>query len=237
MPNPAGVKKRGTHSAFNPRTPGLNYATHVKIFKRQKKAVYRVLKGKNRERLALEDLFFYFSRLERSLDSKGENTVRILSAARNLMAVVEDYAEDISQKKIGEIKVAMISKHDYSEAKLKKLEEFYRGFMVDELGEGYVHYPDMFQKLMKDGVVHQEHFEEDYIIPAVILNRFKTYRDGHLYNLLEPKEKKFMDDAFKWFLDRTPTSVYELREGASLPSWYLTDLYQAMNEYASKPAR
>ncbi len=255
MPNPAGVKKRGVYSAFNPRNPpGLNYATQGKIFKRQKKAVYRVLKRRERETDARMDLFFYFRSLERSLvlidrldligaarlDSK--KTDRILATARNAMAVVEDYAEDISQKKIGEIKVAMISKErdiysQVSEAKLKTLEKFYRDFVVWELGENYVEDPGKFQKLMKGGVVDIDFFGEDYIIPAVILNRFKTYRGGYLYNLLESKEKRFMDDAFKWFLARTPSSVYELREGAPLPSWYLKDLYQAMDEYASKLAR
>lgn len=237
MPNPAGVKKRGIHSAFNPRTPGLNYATEVKIFKRQRKAVYRALKGKEREKRAIMDLFTDFSRLEQALDSK--NSRRVYPTARNLMAGIEEYMEDISQKKIGEIKLAMVSKTDYSEAKLNKLEKFYRGFLVDELGEGYVHDPGMFQKLMKGGVVPQDNFEEDYIVPAIILDRFKTFRDGdpYLRNRIEPMEKKFMDDAFKWFLARTPSSVYELRDGAPLPSWYLTDLYQAMNEYASKLAR
>jgi len=164
---------------------------------------------------------------------KKRTDAQILSATRAALAAVEEYAEYLSEKKVDDIKVAVFERDSFAEAKLKDLETHYWSIAVHVMAENYVDVPGKFQKLMSAGIIDDSLFEESgYIIPAVILERFKNLYNGRVYNMLEPKEKKFMKESFDYLLARTPLNVYELRDGAPLPAWYLKDLYAAMDAYA-----
>jgi len=87
--------------------------------------------------------------------------------------------------------------------------------------------PKRFEKDMARGTC-EAMFDEMYTVPVSTIERFKTFRNGRVYKLFTPAEKKFMSDAFNWFMERTPPNVYKLRDGAPYPPWYLNDLFSYM---------
>jgi hypothetical protein len=210
MQTPAGVKQKGVHTAFSPRLPG-RLSMHE----------------------FLENIISRFARMQQSMYAfKKRTDAQILSATRAALAAVEEYAEYFSKKKVKDIKVAVFEQESFTEAKHKDLERHYWSLAVREMAENYVDTPGKFQRFMAAGINDGLFEELGYIIPAVVLEQFKNLYNGRVYNMLEKKEKKFMKDSFVFFLERTPRNIYELREGAPLPAWYLKDLYAAMGAYA-----
>jgi hypothetical protein len=203
MQTPAGKKQKGVHTAFTPRLPA--------------RSMHEFLKN----------IYSRFARMQESMWRKRTDA-QILSATRAALAAVEEYADYFSKKKVKDIEVAVFERKSFTEAKLEDLERYYRTLAVRDMAENYVETPGQFQELMTAGINDSLFEELGYIIPAVVLEYFKNLYNGRVYNMLEPKEKKFMKESFDFFLARTPRTVYELREGAPLPEWYLADLYKAM---------
>ena len=218
MQTPAGKKQKGVHTAFTPRLP----ARSMREF--------------------LKNITSRFARMKDSMyPFKKRTDAQILSATRAALAAVEEYAEYFSKKKVEEIQVAVFQEYkgSFTEAKLEDLEKFYRSVVVHEMADNYV---DTLQDTLKSEFknwistgINESHFEEyGYIIPAALIEKFKNLYNGRVYNMLEPKEKKFMKESFDFFMARTPLNVYELREGAPIPGWYLQDLYTVMLPMAAK---
>jgi hypothetical protein len=214
MQTPAGKKQKGVHTAFTPRLP----ARSMREF--------------------LKNITSRFARMQDSMyPFKKRTDAQILSATRAALAAVEEYAEYFSKKKVKEIQVAVFEEYkgSFTEAKLEDLEKFYRSVVVHEMADNYV---DTLETEFKNWIstgINESHFEEyGYIIPVAILEKFKNLYNGRVYNMLEPKEKKFMKESFDFFMARTPLIVYELREGAPIPGWYLADLHTAMLPMAAK---
>jgi hypothetical protein len=235
MQTPAGVKKYGVHTAFSPRRP-LRRTVHTffKLYNQQRRQIRGIVRRQDLHAEFLDNIISRFARMQQNMYAiKKRTDAQILSATRAALAAVEKYAEYLSQKKVDDIKVAVFDRDSFTEAKLKDLETHYWSIAVGTMAEDYVDAPAKFQKLMSTGIIDDGLFEEiGYVTPAVILERFKNLYNGRVYNMLEPKEKKFMKESFDFFLARTPLNVYELRDDAPIPAWYLKDLYAAMNAYA-----
>jgi hypothetical protein len=244
MLEPAGVKKRGKHVGFRPRTlsrwTSERWISNLKSTKQKNAMTFPMLVRK---------MVYNFARLQRSLyirkkRSDSEIAHRTLAALDSLFLV----ARYIHEKKSNDVQVAVFdgtkTKVDIRPGDasiLKQIHHEYARVMVNETAENFVFDPSMYEKLKRNGFVNEagvaDWEEMGYVIPANTLESIKTMRNGRIYQLFNDTERDLFNDATRWCIDRTPKMVYEMRAGVVLPDFFLNDLTSAMaNIYAQQAA-